>query len=96
MPDPNRRLEPVSCRYGAPMGRPPILDDRAALVTVFRVRMYDGDYDRGGAYWGGGTPLYCAIGRDFRAFVRATGRDDAIRQLADDHPELRFRKGARS
>jgi hypothetical protein len=51
----------VSSKYGAPMGRPsdPV-DQLRGRVHLRRVPFVDGDYDQGGAYWGGaGLPLYC-------------------------------------
>lgn len=54
----------VNSRYGAPMGRRNALPDGPTkLHLVERVRMVDGDYDPGGAYWGAGfgvAPLYVA------------------------------------
>jgi hypothetical protein len=54
-------------------------------IYLFRVRL-NGDYDDGGAYWGG-TPaksLYCARTSDgctYRAFVRANSRKEAAQLL---------------
>ena len=67
--------------YGAPMGRlewrdPPV----PGRVRVFRVPINSGGYDRGGAYWGLGEPLYCATdGEGFRTFTRAPDRTAALR-----------------
>jgi hypothetical protein len=64
---------PVSCRYGAPMGRhtgpePGSLGDRWHLR---RVPLDSGGYDSGGAYWGAGLPLYWARNQDgAEVFVR--------------------------
>ncbi len=55
----------VGSKFGAPMGRqsdPPNQFDLSEPLHIQLVRMYDGDYDKGGAYWGGGrgtNPLYC-------------------------------------
>jgi hypothetical protein len=48
----------VSSKYGAPMGRPstPV----TGKVHLQRVRLVAGDYDKGGAYWGGPADLWCA------------------------------------
>ena len=55
--------QPVNATYGAPMGRhsdnPANFDGLS--VTLSAVHLIDG-YDDGGAYWGIGTPLFCAIG----------------------------------
>lgn len=91
MADPNKLLSDVSSKYGAPMGRREIRDDTAAKVRLFRVRMVDGDYDRGGAYWGGGsTPLYAAIGDGFQSFTRAKSRAEAKAAFLEEFPDLRF------
>lgn len=54
----------VSSSRGAPMGRPSDdAEDLTGHVYLERVPFVDGDYDEGGAYWGGGRgtpPLYCA------------------------------------
>jgi hypothetical protein len=92
MSDPNKLLSDVSSKYGAPMGRPTIAGNKEAVVRLFRVRMVDGDYDVGGAYWGGvpSEPLYAAIGDDFQTFVRAKSREIAKKKLQEDYPDLRF------
>lgn len=93
--DPNSLLSPVSCRYGAPMGRPSIHDNPEADVTLFRVRFVDGDYDQGGAYWGGGgSPLFAAIGDDFQHFLRAEGVRQAEAQLLKKFPRLTINRAS--
>jgi hypothetical protein len=70
----------VSCKYGAPMGRSADanLDDSPNSVRLFRVNLDSGGYDDGGAYWGTGCRLYCAIDADgARQFVRAMTRERA-------------------
>ena len=77
----------VSSKYGAPMGRPsdPLESFQGARVQLRAVTMVDGDYDAGGAYWGGGrgTPgVWCAWGKDangesITAYVRAKTRKAA-------------------
>lgn len=63
---------PVASRYGAPMSR---LNVGGALseptwLNIRRVPFIGGDYDRGGAYWGGGgETLYCVWSSD-RSFIR--------------------------
>lgn len=68
-----RILSPVSCKYGAPMGRAnigqapkdkPVFDSLVALT--------DG-YDKGGAYWGIGNPLRVKYTKDltYIEFYRA-------------------------
>ena len=79
----------VSSPYGAPMGRSyDKLDDFAGKAHLQRVPFVDGDYDQGGAYWGGGgTPLFCAWDDEGHShYVRAISRDVAKSKL----PGLRF------
>lgn len=73
----------VNSTYGAPMGRVEKgTPQTPKSVRVFRVRLNAGGYDDGGAYWGHGLPLFCATdGRDYRHFVRAIDRIDAIAAL---------------
>lgn len=78
------KLENVSSRYGAPMGRA----DSASLETsvprfvrLARVRLDSQGYDSGGAYWGlrrHGESLFVAVDDDGnRQFVSAYGRAQA-------------------
>lgn len=85
-----KQFTDVNCKYGAPVGRSEygnaceVSDKR---IHLFRVRLVDGDYDDGGAYWGGGRgvkPLYCARTGDdctYRQFVRASSRKEAAQLL---------------
>ena len=77
-------IDAVTSTYGAPMGRRDWLPCGAEKksVRVFRVVIDPQGYDVGGAYWGTGQPLYCATdGADYREFVRARHRMDAIHKL---------------
>lgn len=84
----------VSGRYGAPMGRrsstmPNI--DPAKPLQLFRVPLNSGGYDRGGAYWGHGAPLYCVMDwSGDTAFFRARDRAAAKAHVMAEHdsPEL--------
>lgn len=53
----------VNSKYGAPMGRPKQGHgaDPTTPFEVKRVPINSGGYDRGGAYWGTGQPLYFYI-----------------------------------
>lgn len=89
--DPNSLLAHVGSNRGAPMGRPTIAENPEATVLLFRVRFVDGDYDAGGAYWGGGKnvdPIYAAIGDGFQTFVRAPNLEAARVQILESHPDL--------
>jgi hypothetical protein len=88
-----RKLPDVDCRYGAPMGRPSYCNNPTAKVHLFRVNMSaDGAYDSEGAYWGIGTPLYCARseGDEVLIFLRAKNREDAKASIHAANPGLRF------
>ena len=66
-------------QYGAPMGRTSTpLRELVGKVQLRQVKMYDGDYDKGGAYWGGGTPLFCAWDEEGNAhYFRASSLAEA-------------------
>ncbi len=70
---------------GAPMGRrSDDIADFCGKVRLQVVPFVDGDYDRGGAYWGGGgLPLFCAWDDDGHVrYLRARNRDEAKALLA--------------
>lgn len=86
-------ISPVSCRYGAPMGRPSWgypenAPDRG--IHLFHVPLDSGGYDSGGAYWGTGQQrLYCAYAHeDYCDFVRADTREAAAKALELDNTLL--------
>jgi len=94
-----RQFKPVPCKYGAPMGRDSFGDPRKVSdkrISLFRVRMVDGDYDDGGAYWGGypSSPLYCARtgdGSTYRDFARAKSRKEAAEIMEIPDSKLKIR-----
>lgn len=82
------RLETVSSRYGAPMGRrdsPSLETCVPRFVRLQRVRLDAGGYDSGGAYWGlrrPGKSLFVAEDGDGnRKFVDAWSRAQAALKL---------------
>lgn len=96
------KLAPVNCSRGAPMGRcntfdlDPETNDRFCLQAM---RMVDGDYDSGGAYWGGWSRehggmwhAYCCNGHGEEAelFIRAKTREQAKEQVREHYPNARF------
>ena len=89
-----KQFKKVSGRYGAPMGRDEYGIQENCLdksISLFRVHL-DGDYDDGGAYWGGGgLPLYCARGEDFQHFTRARSRWQAAKLLGLENCKLKRR-----
>jgi hypothetical protein len=53
-------LPNVPCKYGAPMGRRNQFpnDLKASIkLQMEQLRFVDGDYDKGGAYWGGNSNI---------------------------------------
>jgi len=51
-------------------------------VRLFRVKLDSGGYDDGGAYWGHGEPIWCAIDDEGNMqTVRAPHRESAAFQL---------------
>jgi hypothetical protein len=90
-----RQFIDVDCRFGAPMGRHEYglaSDCPLKSIRLFKVNLL-GDYDDGGAYWGGGLgtdPLYCArYGNTYRQFVRAYTRAHAAQILKIKDEQLR-------
>lgn len=84
---------PVNATYGAPMGRPSRfnLDTDAGPLYLRRVPINSGGYDRGGAYWGLGAPLFCAMDQHGATrYLRARNRDAAKRDLCADYDGVRF------
>ena len=61
-------------------------------LNLVRLRLVDGDYDAGGAYWGftAGTAIYWAYGDSAEIFVRAADRQDAKDQVLQKIPTGRF------
>lgn len=83
----------VNCSRGAPMGRRsfPEIDHTAGKLQLQRVPINRGGYDSGGAYWGLGQPLYCAMDQDGRAqYFRAADRDAAKAKLLAEMPDAKF------
>lgn len=96
-------LPDVSCQYGAPMGRrqASAADSKQPMkFRLSRVYLNSGGYDRGGAYWGIGTPLYQAeadaptmyeYGGDVvTMYLRAYDRDDAKDRVRAKYPNATF------
>lgn len=90
----NTFIKPVSATYGAPMGRytgPEFLDTYAGKIYLRRVPLDSGGYDRGGAYWGIGAPLWETMDQDGNGFIfRAPSRDAAKQHIRDNFPDATF------
>jgi len=92
-------LSKVNCRFGAPMGRSnqlPINKNSEGKLQIRRLKLFDGCYDEGGAYWGTPANLYHAEG-DLRnedetaiIFVRANSRKDAKDKIRETLPNVSF------
>lgn len=83
-PDINKILKAeTACDHrGASMGRSPWLPEEPSPDKVYiqRVRLDNGGYDPGGAYWGTGAPLYCVFTQGIdadpiRLYYRADNHD---------------------
>lgn len=93
-------LTHASSPYGAQMGRPnavPCVKTEAIKLTLRRLDWVDGDYDKGGAYWGnsGNGSMFraygwCASGIPVEIFVRGESRDDARATVKAILPNARF------
>lgn len=91
----------VSSRYGAPMGRQNITDADPELpitLHLWTMKLVDGDYDVGGAYWGcgfNGEFLCVAFAKQegvivVRIVLRAKNRKDAKAQVRETYPHAKF------
>lgn len=94
----------VNAKYGAPMGRASdhleglIILETDPRFTLRRIRLNNGGYDSGGAYWGLGEPLFWwAIelredgSRDeCSGFLRAQSREGAKQLITSIHRHARF------
>jgi hypothetical protein len=86
-------ITPVSCKYGAPMGRRTQPGDPSGeRIHLRRVRIDCGGYDSGGAYWGLGQPLFEAFtpNGDWSTYFRARDRDAAKAAVREDYPDVKF------
>jgi hypothetical protein len=94
-PDINKILANMvaSSKYGASMGRtdqPPDEETEDLVLYVQRIKFVDGDYDAGGAYWGGGSRLYCAFNRDctVMVFLRENSLKEAVAEALKRCPGM--------
>lgn len=87
-------IKPVNLSRGTPMGRytgPDFLDCDAGRIYLRRVPLDRGGYDRGGAYWGIGAPLWEALDCDGNGRIfRAASRDKAKAAILADFPNAKF------
>lgn len=101
-------LSKVHSQYGAPRGRPENTDGRTLPIKfhLVRMRINQGGYDDGGAYWGRDAPLYHAWGEtppvmnagyygladdaDQEFYLRAYSHDDAKARVLRKFPRASF------
>jgi hypothetical protein len=95
------KLDDVTSRFGAPMGRPDTIpDDRNEPIkfSLYRMPIVDSAYDSGGAYWGMDSQkfgfMYHAYGDGPRdsgeMFIRAPSREEAKKKVIDIFPNAKF------
>lgn len=93
-------------RFGAPMGRANrntytdkqgrtfelTVNEDARPFRLVRCPLDNGGYDRGGAYWGLGQPLYYFEGPlgDISGYVRGNTRELAKKEVRAIHPKAKF------
>ena len=92
----------VGCSRGAPLGARNFNDAESSLYLQ-RIVFVGYDYAADGTYWGsGGDPLWCAFngddddfaaGRGTRIYVRAASRSLAMQAVADQYPDVTFKRG---
>lgn len=81
---------------GTQMGRRDILPegerDFPIKLRMERLRFVDGDYDKWGAYWGSGNPIFCAWNdcEQVMVFVRAQNRKQAKQLVRKELPQAKF------
>lgn len=89
-------LTDVSSKYGAPLGRADVMENPTARnCRCYRLAWVSYDYDRGGAYWGGGdgSSIYRIVDREGEVdlYIRARSRDAAVDAALLRYPGLHFR-----
>lgn len=98
------RIKPerLSCKYGAPMGRPehtpPQLLDTVnpPRLRLVRLQWVDSDYDEGGAYWGRTRDdfiwwAFYESGDSYAdLYTRAHNREDAKKAIRKRFPAVKF------
>lgn len=78
------------------MGRRNQTEGKPERLHLQRLNFVDGDYDTGGAYWGGGSdPMWCAFSPDntendvpIMVFVRGKNRTEAKKEVLSVLAEL--------
>ena len=93
-------LTSVGNKHGAPMGRTNIIQtpDEAMIFHIYPMSWIDGDYDFGGAYWGGGddtknvwrATAMSNFGEFNEMFARAGSREEMRAVVKTEFPKASF------
>lgn len=89
-------LAEVSSQFGASMGRPETHDssfaDQPVNFQLVKLAWQDGDYDTGGAYWGGGDGdhIFHAVAGEIELFRRGKSFSDVEASILEEYPFARF------
>lgn len=86
----------MDCTFGAPMGRWEKKGEPTEGTRFYlrRIRLDNGGYDSGGAYWGVGAPLYGYESQDGEVYgyLRAEDREAAKWKVERKYAGARFFK----
>lgn len=91
-----KKLSNASSKYGAQLGRPNKISEPEypVIFHIEKLGFHDYAYDRGGAYWGAGDPIFHAWGdgknEEQEMFVRAKDQKDAEEQILKQFPKSGF------
>jgi hypothetical protein len=93
------KLSKACSMYGSQMGRPNMIPsdiETASKLYLEKLEWQDGDYDKGGAYWGrnGVNHVYRASGESateqIEIFVRAMNREEAKTKTREVFSNAKF------
>ena len=93
-------LPEMDCSRGAPMGRRDFVGDcsGSGQLTLQYIPLFDGGYDEGGAYWGGGQPLILVHGsageQEVFRFERGSV-EDVLDEMEEEYPYCQIDAGLR-
>jgi hypothetical protein len=95
----NQILTKAYNKYGSSMGRKNQLNGKPEKLHLRKIRLNQGGYDQGGAYWGNTTNshIYLAISPDNTeneepviCYVRAENRNEAKKLVLEKLPKFKF------
>ena len=68
-----------------------VLDSGLGKIVLHKVPLDSGGYDKGGAYWGCGEPLWETMDQDGNGFIfRSRNRESAKKYILSDFPDAKF------